>query len=197
MRRYFFTVRYSFFLLMGLIMTISAHAAEKTAIFAGGCFWCMESEFKGTDGVLDVVSGFSGGAADTATYERVARGGTGHREVVQITYDPAKVSYEKLLDVFWSNIDPFDEDGQFCDKGFQYTAAIFVNDDTERALAFESLAKIEARHNKKVATAILAAEPFYAAEEYHQNFFKKNPVRYKQYRLGCGRDRRLDELNRE
>jgi len=182
---------------MGLIMTAPAHAAVKTAVFAGGCFWCMESEYKGLDGVIDVVSGFSGGTADTATYAQVAQGGTGHREVVQITYDPAKVSYEKLLDIFWSNIDPFDEDGQFCDKGFQYTAAIFVNDDTERSLAKESLAKIEDKHKKKVATAIIDAEPFYAAEEYHQDYFKKNPVRYKQYRMGCGRDSRLKELSRE
>lgn len=179
------------------MMTMPAHAAVKKAVFAGGCFWCMESEYKGIDGVIDVVSGFSGGAADTATYEQVVRGDTGHREVVQITYDADKVSYDKLLKTFWSNIDPFDEDGQFCDKGFQYTAAIFVNDETERALAKASQTKIEQKHGKVVATAIIDAEPFYSAEEYHQDFFKKNPIRYKQYRLGCGRDQRLDELNRE
>lgn len=197
MSAYLLYVRYALFLTMVMIMTMPAHAAVKTAVFAGGCFWCMESEYKGIDGVVDVVSGFSGGAADTATYEQVVKGDTGHREVVQITYDADKVPYEKLLDIFWSNIDPFDEDGQFCDKGFQYTAAIFVNDETERTLAQESQAKIEQKHGKKVATAIVDAEPFYAAEEYHQDFFKKNPIRYKQYRAGCGRDQRLDELNQD
>jgi peptide-methionine (S)-S-oxide reductase len=186
-----------FTILLVMMMTTPVYASTKTAVFAGGCFWCMESEYKGIEGVSDVVSGFSGGSADTATYEQVSKGGTGHREVVQITYDPEKVRYETLLDIFWSNVDPFDEEGQFCDKGFQYTAAIFVNDEAEREKAKQSLAKVEKKHGRKVATAIVDAEPFYPAEEYHQDYFRKNPIRYKLYRGGCGRDKRLEELNRE
>lgn len=176
------------------LMSVPALAATKTAIFAGGCFWCMESEYQNIDGVESVVSGFSGGSAETATYEQVARGGTGHREVVQITYDPEKVRYARLLEIFWDNVDPFDEEGQFCDKGFQYTAAIFVHDDDERKMAEDSLKRIEKKHGAEVKTAILDARPFYAAEEYHQDYFKKNAERYKRYRAGCGRDDRLNEL---
>ncbi len=175
-------------------LTFPAVAATKTAVFAGGCFWCMESEYQDLEGVESVVSGFSGGTKETATYEAVSRGDTGHREVVQVTYDPAKVTYEKLLGIFWDNVDPFDTEGQFCDKGFQYTAAIFVNDKRERTLAEQSVQKIEAKAGKKVETAILQAEPFYPAEEYHQDYFKENAVRYKLYRSGCGRDARLKEL---
>ncbi len=174
--------------------TVPAMAAVKTAVFAGGCFWCMESEYQDMDGVESVVSGFSGGAKETATYEQVAQGDTGHREAVQITYDPEKVPYAKLLDIFWDNVDPFDDEGQFCDKGFQYTAAIFVNDDAERTLAEKSVARIEKKHGTTVKTAVLDARPFYPAEEYHQDYFKKNAELYKRYRTGCGRDARLNEL---
>lgn len=181
-------------LLLFPLFVAPAFAATKTAVFAGGCFWCMESEYQDIEGVESVVSGFSGGTKETATYEAVSRGNTGHREVVQVTYDPTKVPYEKLLGIFWDNVDPFDTEGQFCDKGFQYTAAIFVNDDQERALAEQSVKEIETKAGKKVETAILKAEPFYPAEEYHQDYFKENAVRYKLYRSGCGRDARLEEL---
>lgn len=175
-------------------ISMPAMAATKTAVFAGGCFWCMESEYEGIDGVADVVSGFSGGTAETATYEAVSRGDTGHREVVQVTYDPDKVSYGKLLEIFWDNVDPFDDAGQFCDKGAQYAAAIFVQDDAERNAAADSVRRIEEKHGAEVKTAILDARPFYPAEEYHQDYFKKNAERYKRYRTGCGRDDRLKEL---
>lgn len=187
----------AFLFLFVAVMTSPAWADTKTAVFAGGCFWCMESEYQDIDGVQSVRSGFSGGSADTATYEAVSSGDTGHREVVQITYDPEKVGYEKLLEIFWDNVDPFDEEGQFCDKGFQYTAAIFVNDDTERKLAEESVTRIERRVGAVVKTAIVEAAPFYPAEEYHQDYFKKNPLRYKFYRTRCGRDARLDALREE
>ncbi len=182
--------------LFAAFLPVSVQAATQTAMFAGGCFWCMESEYQDIEGVESVISGFSGGSAETATYEAVSRGDTGHREVVQITYDPAKVGYAKLLEIFWDNVDPFDDEGQFCDKGFQYTAAIFVNDDQERRLAKESLAKIEQKTGKAVKTAILDSEPFYPAEEYHQDYFEKNAVRYKLYKQGCGRDARLEDVRR-
>lgn len=185
------------FLLLALVFfTMPAFAAQKTAVFAGGCFWCMESEYQGLDGVSAVVSGFTGGTKDTATYDQVSRGNTGHREAVEITYDPEKVTYAKLLEIFWNNVDPFDDEGQFCDKGEQYTAAIYVHDEAERKLAQQSLEKIEKRHDKQVATIIADAAPFYAAEEYHQDYFEKNAVRYKLYRNGCGRDARMDALKR-
>lgn len=180
-----------------MFVAAPALAATKTAVFAGGCFWCMESEYQGLDGVEAVESGFSGGTAETANYEAVSSGDTGHREVVQITYDPEKVSYETLLDIFWDNVDPFDDEGQFCDKGFQYTAAIFVNDNVERKIAQKSVKEIEKKHGTDVKTAILEAQPFYAAEDYHQDYFKKNPIRYKYYRSRCGRDARLDDLKAE
>jgi peptide methionine sulfoxide reductase msrA/msrB len=163
------------------------------AVFAGGCFWCLESPFDQVAGVISTTSGYTGGDPAKATYEEVSKGNTGHREVVEVTYDPKKVSYEELLEVFWRNIDPFDSQGQFCDKGIQYTSAIYVS-EKERAQAEKSKEKWEKKLGKKMATAVLPAKSFFPAEEYHQDYYKKNPVRYKFYRYQCGRDSRLKEV---
>lgn len=180
------------FLLACFLLTTPAYAAE--AVFAGGCFWCMEQPFEALKGVSDVQSGYAGGHIENPTYEQVSGGGTGHKEVVQITYDPDKVSYKKLLEVFWRNVDPFDDAGQFCDKGDQYQAAIFVASEEERKLAEKSKAKLEKRFKREIVTQILSAAPFYPAEDYHQNYYQNHPWKYKFYRGGCGRDSRLEEI---
>ena len=169
-----------------------------TATFASGCFWCTESDFEKVPGVLDAVSGYTGGRVPNPTYEQVSTGRTGHREAVQVIYDPARVSYARLLDVFWRNVDPVDARGQFCDKGYQYTSAIYVSSAEERRLADSSKRALDqsGRLRKPVVTEIAAAAPFYAAEAYHQAYYRKNPIRYRYYRTNCGRDRRLRELRR-
>lgn len=182
------------FLFLAALMLYPSLTMARTALFAGGCFWCMESEFKGIEGIESVVSGYAGGDQKTANYADVSSGKTDHREVVQVTYDPGRVSYEKLLEIFWDNVDPFDEDGQFCDKGFQYTAAIYVHDAAERRLAEESVARISKKHGKPVATAIVDSVSFYLAEEYHQDYAQKNKRAYARYKLGCGRNKRLEQL---
>jgi peptide-methionine (S)-S-oxide reductase len=164
------------------------------AIFAGGCFWCMEHPFDELAGVISTTSGYTGGRAVNPTYEEVSAGRTGHAESVQVTYDPSKVSYEKLLDVFWHNIDPLAVDQQFCDEGSQYRSAIFYSTPDEQALAEASKQKVQEEFDKPVATQIVAAGRFYPAEEYHQDYYRKNPLRYKFYRLKCGRDQRLQQL---
>ncbi len=166
-----------------------------TATFAGGCFWCVEADFDKVEGVISTTSGYIGGRTANPTYEEVVRGGTGHAEAVAIAFDPAKVSFEKLLDVFWHNIDPLAKDRQFCDRGDQYRSAIFFHDDEQRRLAETSKNKVEARFKQQpVHTQIAAAGTFYKAEDYHQDYYLKNPVRYRFYRLNCGRDGRLEEL---
>ncbi|MDH3285478.1 MAG: peptide-methionine (S)-S-oxide reductase MsrA [Acidobacteriota bacterium] len=167
-----------------------------TATFAGGCFWCMEPPFDKLDGVLSTTSGYTGGEKRDPTYKEVSAGGTGHTEAVQIVYDPEQISYEKLLDVFWRNIDPTAKDRQFCDKGSQYRSGIFYHDDQQEYAARESKARLEKDKpfDGPIVTEIVAATEFYPAEEYHQDYYKKNPIRYKFYRTGCGRDRRLREL---
>jgi peptide-methionine (S)-S-oxide reductase len=167
---------------------------QKTATLAGGCFWCMVHPFEVLPGVTSVISGYTGGTVANPTYHQVSAGGTGHRESVQVTYDPQRISYRDLLYVYWRNIDPFDAGGQFCDHGDQYTSAIFVADQEQRRLAEESLQAVQQRFGKPVATVILPAGPFYRAEEYHQDYYKKNPIRYRYYRLGCGRDDRLQQV---
>jgi len=168
------------------------------ATFAGGCFWSMVKPFEELPGVVQVVSGYCGGEQRQPTYEQVSFGTTGHAESVQVTYDPAKVTYARLLEVYWHNIDPMTLDRQFCDAGHQYRSAIFVRDDDQRKLAEESKRQVEAfiqeRFGKPVATEIVPFKEFWPAEEYHQDFYKKNPVRYHAYRAGCGRDRRLEEI---
>ena len=166
----------------------------KTAIFAGGCFWCMEKPFEKHDGVIEAVSGYTGGHVDNPTYEQVSKGGTGHYEAVKITYDPAKISYKDLLEIFWKNIDPFNPNGQFCDIGKQYRAAIFYRTEEERLQAEISKREVEEKFAQPVDTQILRASMFYDAEDYHQDYYKKNPIRYTFYRSRCGRDDRLEEV---
>jgi peptide-methionine (S)-S-oxide reductase len=165
-----------------------------TATFAGGCFWCMEPPFERLPGVISVVSGYTGGAKTEPSYEEVSSGETGHAESVEVTYDPTKVTYAKLLDTFWHNVDPFALNFQFCDHGSQYRTAIFTHDAEQKRLADESKRSLEAKFGKKIATQIVPASQFWAAEDYHQDYYKKNPVRYKFYRFNCGRDQRLAEI---
>ena len=166
------------------------------AIFAGGCFWCMEAPFDTIDGVLSTTSGYTAGQKKNPTYAEVSAGGTGHTEAVQIEYDPAKVTYEKLLHVFWRNIDPTTTDRQFCDGGSQYRSGVYYLDNAQRDAAMASKTALEKNKpfRASVVTEIVAATQFYPAEEYHQNYYLKNPIRYKIYRSGCGRDARLKEL---
>jgi peptide-methionine (S)-S-oxide reductase len=166
------------------------------ATFAGGCFWCMEHPFDELTGVLSVTSGYTGGTKLDPTYEEVSAGGTGHAESVQIVFDPAKIGYEKLLQVYWHNIDPTVKDRQFCDHGHQYRSAIFYHNETQRQLAMKSRNALEKNKpfREPVVTEITRATEFYPAEEYHQHYYKKNPIRYTYYRSRCGRDARLKEL---
>lgn len=166
------------------------------ATFAGGCFWCMEPPFDKIDGVISTVSGYTGGHLPDPDYKAVSRGKTGHAEALQVTFDPARVDYATLLEVFWRNIDPLVVNRQFCDVGPQYRTAIFVHDADQAALAAASRDRVAARFAGQgaVATEIVEAGVFYPAEDYHQDYYVKNPLRYKQYRHGCGRDRRLKQL---
>jgi len=175
----------------------SARARQlETVTFAGGCFWCMEEAFEGMEGIISVTSGYTGGHKANPSYEEVSAGGTGHAEAVEILYDPTKVGYSKLLEMFWRNIDPTTPDRQFCDQGNQYRAAIFYHDEQQRKLAEESRKAVEASKPFKgaIVTQIVPASTFYAAEDYHQDFYKKNPIRYKFYKYNCGRAQRLEEL---
>lgn len=174
----------------------TAPQGTQVAMFAGGCFWCVESDFDKVAGVISTISGYSGGAKVNPTYQEVSSGSTGHAEVVKIVFDPKMVSYEKLLYVFWRNVDPLTREGQFCDFGTQYRSAIFYLNAEQKQLAEASKAAIEksGRFKRPIVTEIRPAGPFYAAEAYHQNFYKTNPLRYNVYRFNCGRDSRLEEL---
>jgi peptide-methionine (S)-S-oxide reductase len=169
---------------------------HKVATFAGGCFWCMEPPFDKLPGVVATISGYTGGTKTNPTYEEVSSGATGHAESVDVIYDPKKVTYEQLLDVYWHNVDPTVKDRQFCDGGTQYRTAIFYNDQEQRQAAEASKAALEKSKPFKapIVTQIVMANTFYPAEDYHQDYYKKNPVRYQIYRSGCGRDARLKEL---
>lgn len=166
------------------------------ATFAGGCFWCMEPPFDELDGVISTTSGYTGGDRQQPTYQEVAGGQTTHAEAVEIVYDPSKISYAQLLEVFWMNIDPLTRDRQFCDGGAQYRTAIFFHGDEQARLARDTKQQLDdsGRFDRPVVTQIVEAGEFWAAEEYHQDYYMKNPIRYKFYRYGCGRDKRLDEL---
>ncbi|WP_246167030.1 peptide-methionine (S)-S-oxide reductase MsrA [Oryzomonas japonica] len=173
-----------------------AAPAQEKATFAGGCFWCMEHPFDELPGVISVTSGYTGGQTRNPTYEEVSAGGTGHAESVQIVYDPARIGYDRLLTVYWHNIDPTVKDRQFCDSGHQYRSAIFYHNEQQRRLAQQSkdaLARSKP-FREAIVTEITPAGPFYPAEGYHQHYYKKNPIRYKFYRTSCGRDKRLKEL---
>lgn len=167
---------------------------QEVAIFAGGCFWCMEGPFDKLQGVVSTTSGYTAGETDNPTYKEVSAGGTGHTEAVKVVFDPEQVSYAALLDVFWHNIDPVAVDRQFCDAGTQYRSGIYTLDDAQRKAADASRAALKDKFPQGIATEIEAAGPYYAAEKYHQDFYKKNPVRYRFYRSGCGRDDRLEEI---
>lgn len=169
-------------------------ADPKDAVFAGGCFWCMEEAYDKVPGVLETTSGYSGGAADTATYQQVSAERTDHAEVVRVEYDPDDVSYEQLLEVFWRNIDPFAVDRQFCDAGKSYRSAIFPMNEDQRAMAKASLDEMQARFDREIATQIEDFKAFYPAEDYHQNYYKTNSLRYNFYKSACGRVDRLEEV---
>jgi peptide-methionine (S)-S-oxide reductase len=193
----------SVYLCITLLCSLSAFGASQTAdetprrataTFAGGCFWCMQPPFDALDGVISTTAGYTGGHTVDPTYEEVSSGSTGHAESVQIVYDPTVVGYERLLDVFWHNVDPLDDGGQFCDRGNQYRTAIFYHTDEQRRLAEASKRALQKQLSGKIATQIVEAGVFYPAEEYHQEYYKKHPIRYHFYRFTCGRDQRLREL---
>jgi peptide-methionine (S)-S-oxide reductase len=179
-------------LLLGIPHAVEA--AEEVAVFAGGCFWCMEPPFEALPGVVSVTAGYTGGAVEAPSYEEVSAGGTGHAEAVEVVYDPARVSYEGLLGVFWRNVDPTVADRQFCDVGSQYRAAIFVRGAAQRRAAEASRAAVQEKLGMPVKTQIADAGPFHRAEDRHQDYARKNAVRYRYYRWRCGRDARLAEI---
>jgi peptide-methionine (S)-S-oxide reductase len=174
----------------------ASDARYEKATFAGGCFWCMEPPFDELPGVISTTSGYTGGRTKNPTYEQVSSGGTGHAEAVEVVYDPSKITYARLLDVFWKNIDPITPNRQFCDIGTQYRAAIYYHNEEQKRLAEASKKALEnsARFQQPIVTEIAAASPFYRAEEYHQDYYKKNPIRFKFYKYNCGRDQRLEKL---
>jgi peptide-methionine (S)-S-oxide reductase len=180
---------------LALVGSVAAQTEQRaTATFAGGCFWCVESDFDKVPGVISTTSGYTGGSVENPSYQQVSAGNTGHAESVEVVYDPAKVSYTQLLDYFWRHIDPTVQNRQFCDVGEEYRTAIFVRNDEERRQAEASKQKVEAQLKQPVFTQIVGAGPFYKAEDYHQDFYLKNPTKYKFYRWNCGRDQRLEQL---
>ncbi len=185
------------FLTAGVLAAIAGGAAAaepKTAVFAGGCFWCVESDFDKVPGVLDTVSGFTGGTVEKPTYKQVTYEDTGHYEAVEVTYDPDKVSYGQLVDIFWRTVDPTDAGGQFCDRGDSYRTAVFAGDQAERQVAEASKAEAAAALGQEIVTPVADAGAFWPAEDYHQDYYEKNPLQYKYYRWRCGRDDRVQEL---
>lgn len=183
-------------LLLFLLLIPSLSFAEQTekAIFAGGCFWCVQSLFDPVDGVTKTIAGYTGGSKDKPTYHDLSSGETSHVEAVTVEFNPEKVSYEKLVDIFWKNIDPFDSEGQFCDKGEQYKQGIFYLDDKQKGIAEKSLEDMKKKFTKPIYVFVKKASEFFPAEEYHQGYYKKNPLKYKMYRTGCQRDARLEEV---
>ena len=176
-------------------LTTAAHAATATAVFAGGCFWCTESDFEKLPGVVAAESGYTGGKIANPTYEAVSAGSTGHTEAVRVTYDPDKVSYSQLVEYFWHTIDPSEKDSQICDMDNQYRTGIYWDSEAERQVAQASKAALlKSGLFKEVNTEVKHADPFYLAEDYHQDYYKKNPIRYKYYRLNCGRDAQIKRV---
>jgi len=183
-------------LLVTSLNIFAADSKTEIATFAGGCFWCMEPPFDKLEGVISTTSGYTGGHQSRPTYKQVSAGSTGHTEAIQVEYDPAKVSYEELLAVFWKNIDPTTANSQFCDHGSQYRSGIFYHNDAQKNAAEKSLNKLNQTKpfDDPVVTELTSASTFYPAEEYHQDYYQKNPLRYKYYRYACGRDQRLEKL---
>ena len=189
----------SLVLALAVACTAVAQSANQSsnravATFAGGCFWCTEADFDKLPGVISTTSGYTGGRVANPSYTQVSAGGTGHAEAVEVVYDPHKVSYDELLSYYWRHVDPTVKNRQFCDVGEQYRTAIFVHDDEQRRLAGASKKKVEAELKQPIYTEIVPAGPFYKAEDYHQDFYQKNPTKYKFYRWNCGRDQRLEQL---
>lgn len=199
-------IEHFFLIFIASVTSVGVHGEEQLATFAGGCFWCMEPPYDKLEGVLETTSGYAGGRSADPSYEEVSSGQTGHAEVVQVRYDVSKVSYEQLLEVFWRNIDPVDAGGQFCDRGSQYRSAIFYHNEEQERLAqaskssltktnaFSGVALNKTEGEKEIKTEIAPLNAFYPAEEYHQNYYEKNELRYNFYRWRCGRDQRLEEL---
>jgi peptide-methionine (S)-S-oxide reductase len=167
------------------------------AVFASGCFWCTEKDFDEVDGVIETISGYAGGDLDNPTYEQVTGGSTGHHEATKVVFDPNQVTYGELLNVYWKNVDPFDDGGQFCDRGSSYRPAIFALNDDQLAAARNSIQAKQAEVDQEIAVKVEKIDEFWPAEDYHQNYYKKNPIRYKFYRWNCGRDQRLEEIQAE
>jgi len=184
------------FILLGGCVTMADETEKKLEIatFAGGCFWCLEAALEEQEGVVESVSGYTGGEKENPTYEEVSSGTTGHYEAVQVKYDPSKISYEQLLNIFWTHIDPFDEEGQFVDKGSQYKTAIFYHNEEQKKLANESKKDLQKQFNKTIATQILPASTFYEAEDYHKDYYRKSSIQYNIYKTGSGREQKLEEI---
>jgi peptide-methionine (S)-S-oxide reductase len=180
--------------IVGVIPPAVAAQDSETAVFGGGCFWCMEGPFDGLDGVISTTAGFSGGHVENPTYQQVTQGSTGHVEVVEVVYDPARVSYEELLYVYWRNVDPHDGNGQFCDRGSTYAPVIFILNREQAQLARRSVRAVRDTLGDRIAVRIREFDAFYPAEDYHQDYYQNNPIRYRFYRNRCGRDERLDQI---
>ncbi|TVP49587.1 MAG: peptide-methionine (S)-S-oxide reductase [Halomonas sp.] len=178
----------------GLASPLLYAQTSAVATFAGGCFWCMEPPYDRQAGVISTLSGYTGGERENPTYQEIGRGDTGHAQAVEVVYNPEEINYEQLLEIFWLNVDPFAVDQQFCDVGSQYRSAIFYHDEEQRELAEATKAEVEQRFDREVATQIVPASEFWEAEEYHQAYYQKNPLRYRFYRHNCGRDNRLEEI---
>ena len=183
-----------FFLFLIFISSNSSAKETDKAYFGGGCFWCMEESFEKTEGVIEVISGYSGGTTENPTYKEVTYGDTGHFEVVEIVYDKSLTNYKKLLEIFWLNIDPFDAKGQFCDKGYSYRSVAFYKTNDEKIEIEESIKEIEKKFSKEVVTYLREFDKFYNAEVYHQNYYQENFVNYLLYKKGCGREKKLDSI---
>ncbi len=186
-------MKYFLIIIFSLIFT-NSKASIKSMYVAGGCFWCVEEVYEKVEGVLSVYSGYSGGHVENPTYQEVVLGNTGHIEAVEINYDSSLVNEEQLVKLLFLNIDPFDEGGQFCDRGYSYKSAFFTNDEKLKKIINDYILKIENNHNQKVQTLVLPFKNFYLAEDYHQDYYKKNPIRYNYYKYSCGREQRIKQL---
>lgn len=186
-------MKYFLIIIFSLIFT-NSNASIKSMYVAGGCFWCVEEVYEKLEGVLSVYSGYSGGHVENPTYQEVVLGNTGHIEAVEIKYDSSLVNEEQLVKLLFLNIDPFDEGGQFCDRGYSYKSAFFTSDEKLKKIINDYILKIENNHNQKVQTLVLPFKNFYLAEDYHQDYYKKNPIRYNYYKYSCGREQRIKQL---
>ena len=183
-----------FLIIIFSLLSINTHASIKSMYVAGGCFWCVEEVYEKVEGVVSVYSGYSGGHIENPTYQEVVFGDTGHIEAAEINFDSSIINEEQLVKILFLNIDPFDEGGQFCDRGYSYKSAFFTSDENLKEIINKYILKIENNHNQKVQTLVLPFKNFYLAEDYHQDYYKKNPIRYNYYKYTCGRDQRIKQL---